>query len=105
MSGGEKSLTAIAILFAMLELKPTPFCVLDEIESALDEANVHSFATYLKNYSGKTQFLVITHRRGVMELSDAIYGVAMQEKGVSKVVSIKMPDENMFEEDVKHGVV
>lgn len=92
MSGGEKSLTAIAILFAMLELKPTPFCVLDEIESALDEANVHSFAMYLKNYSNKTQFLVITHRRGVMELSDAIYGVAMQEKGVSKVVSIKMED-------------
>ena len=93
MSGGEQALTAIAILFSMLELKPTPFCVLDEIETALDEANVHNFATYLKNYSDKTQFLVITHRRGVMELSDAIYGVAMQEKGVSKVVSIKMPQE------------
>lgn len=90
LSGGEKALTAIAILFAMLELKPTPFCVLDEIEAALDEANVYGFAKYLANYSSKTQFIVITHRRGVMDNCNAIYGIAMQEKGISKVVSMKV---------------
>lgn len=90
LSGGERALTAIAILFAMLKLKPTPFCILDEIEAALDEANVGNFASYLRKFSGETQFIVITHRKPTMEEADSLYGVAMEEKGVSKVVSVKL---------------
>ncbi|MBR0026681.1 MAG: chromosome segregation protein SMC, partial [Clostridia bacterium] len=89
LSGGERALTAIALLFAILKLKPTAFCVLDEIESSLDEANVSNFAGYLKDYADDTQFIIITHRRGSMEVCDALYGVAMEEKGVSKVVSAR----------------
>lgn len=90
LSGGERALTAIAILFAMLKLKPTPFCILDEIEAALDEANVGNFASYLRKFSNDTQFIVITHRKPTMEEADSLYGVAMEEKGVSKVVSVKL---------------
>ena len=90
LSGGERAFTAIALLFAILRLKPTPFCVLDEIEAALDEANVYRFVEYLKNYSCNTQFIVVTHRKGTMEGSDELYGVTMEEHGVSKVVSMKM---------------
>ena len=90
LSGGERALTAIAILFAILDLKPTPFCVLDEIEAALDDANIDTYADYLKDYSKNTQFIVITHRKGTMERCDALYGVVMQEKGVSKTVSVKL---------------
>jgi len=90
LSGGERAFTAIALLFAILRLKPTPFCVLDEIEAALDEANVFRFVEYLKNYSCNTQFIVVTHRKGTMEGSDVLYGVTMEEHGVSKVVSMKM---------------
>ena len=90
LSGGERALTAIAILFAILDLKPTPFCVLDEIEAALDDANIDTYAEYLKSYSRNTQFIVITHRKGTMERCDALYGVVMQEKGVSKTVSVKL---------------
>lgn len=90
LSGGERALTAIAILFAMLKLKPTPFCILDEIEAALDEANVGNFATYLRKFSKDTQFIVITHRKPTMEEADSLYGVAMEEKGVSKIVSVKL---------------
>ncbi len=90
LSGGERALTAIAILFAMLHLKPTPFCILDEIEAALDEANVGNFASYLRKFSGNTQFIVITHRKPTMEEADSLYGVAMEEKGVSKIVSVKL---------------
>jgi len=90
LSGGERALTAIAILFAILDLKPTPFCVLDEIEAALDDANIDTYADYLKSYSENTQFIVITHRKGTMERCDALYGVVMQEKGVSKTVSVKL---------------
>ncbi len=90
LSGGERALTAIAILFAMLKLKPTPFCILDEIEAALDEANVGNFATYLRKFSQNTQFIVITHRKPTMEEADSLYGVAMEEKGVSKIVSVKL---------------
>ena len=90
LSGGERALTAIAILFAILDLKPTPFCVLDEIEAALDDANIDTYADYLKGYSANTQFIVITHRKGTMERCDALYGVTMQEKGVSKIVSVKL---------------
>ena len=83
-------MTAIAILFAMLKLKPTPFCVLDEIEAALDDANIGYFADYLAEYAKTTQFIVVTHRKGTMERCDALYGVAMQEKGVSGMVSVNL---------------
>ena len=92
LSGGERALTAIAILFAMLKLKPTPFCILDEIEAALDEANIGYFADYLSEYKKTTQFVVVTHRKGTMERCDALYGVAMQEKGVSGMVSVNLQD-------------
>ncbi len=88
LSGGERALTAIAILFAILDLKPTPFCILDEIEAALDDANIDTYADYLKAYSQNTQFIVITHRKGTMERCDALYGVVMEEKGISKTVSV-----------------
>lgn len=97
LSGGEKALTAIAILFAILRLRPMPFCVLDEIEAALDEANVDRFARYLKKFSEETQFIVITHRKPTMELADALFGVTMQEKGVSKTVSVKLADVEKIE--------
>ncbi len=91
-SGGEKSFIAIALLFAILEVKPTPFCILDEIDAALDDVNVSRFATYLKNYLSQTQFVVITHRRGTMEAANIMYGVTMQEKGVSKLLSLNIDD-------------
>ncbi|KRQ86954.1 Chromosome partition protein Smc [Caloramator mitchellensis] len=92
LSGGEKGLSAIALIFALLKFKPTPFCVLDEIEAALDDANVLRFANYLKHYSHKTQFVLITHRKGSMGAADALYGVTMEEKGVSKLVSLKLKE-------------
>ncbi|MDP3386256.1 MAG: chromosome segregation protein SMC [Eubacteriales bacterium] len=92
LSGGEKALTAIALLFAILRTKPTPFCILDEIEAALDDANVHRFAKYLKEFSKDTQFLVITHRKGTMEYVDTLYGATMEEEGVTKLVSLKLSD-------------
>lgn len=91
-SGGEKSFIAIALLFAILDVKPTPFCILDEIDAALDDVNVSRFATYLKNYISATQFIVITHRRGTMEAANVLYGVTMQEKGVSKLLSLHIDD-------------
>ena len=91
-SGGEKSFIAIALLFAILKVKPTPFCILDEIDAALDDVNVSRFATYLKNYIDRTQFIVITHRRGTMEAASILYGVTMQELGVSKLLSLKIDD-------------
>ena len=90
LSGGERAFTAIALLFAILRLKPTPFCILDEIEAALDDANVNRFSEYLRKYSSQTQFIMVTHRKGTMEGSDMLYGVTMQEHGVSRIVSMKM---------------
>ena len=92
LSGGEKTLTAIALLFSILRLRPLPFSLLDEIEAALDDANIERFAMYLKKLSSTTQFIVITHRKPTMELADCLYGVTMEEKGVSKIVSVKLAD-------------
>ena len=90
LSGGEKAFVAIALYFAILKVRPTPFCMLDEIDAALDDRNVERFATYLRGLSGKTQFIVITHRRGTMESSDVLYGVTMQEQGVSKLLRLDL---------------
>lgn len=92
LSGGERALTAISLLFAILRVRPVPFCVLDEVEAALDEANVVRFAKYVKLHSDDTQFIVITHRKGTMEEADVLYGVTMQESGVSRLVSVRLED-------------
>ncbi len=92
LSGGERALTAIAILFAILKSRPMPFCILDEIEAALDDANVDRFASYLKRFASDTQFIVITHRKPTMNQADTLFGVTMQEKGVSKIVSVKLSE-------------
>lgn len=95
LSGGERSFTAIALLFAIQSLRPSPFCILDEIEAALDDANVYKFAQYLHKLTKDTQFIVITHRKGTMESADALYGITMQEKGVSTQVSVKMIEQDL----------
>ena len=89
---GEKAFVAIALYFAILKVHPTPFCVMDEIEAALDESNVVRYARYMRRIAGKTQFIVITHRRGTMEEADVLYGVTMQERGVSRILTINMND-------------
>ena len=90
LSGGERAFTAIALLFAILKINPAPFCVLDEIEAALDDVNVYRFAEYLKKFTKDTQFLVITHRKGTMEAADTVYGITMEENGISKLLSMKL---------------
>ena len=92
LSGGEKAFVAIALYFAILKVRPTPFCMLDEIDAALDDRNVERFATYLHKFSGKTQFIVITHRRGTMEAADVLYGVTMQEQGISKILHLSLDE-------------
>src|SRR5690606_36598905 len=92
LSGGERSLTAIALLFSILKIRPVPFCVLDEVEAALDEANVHRFSYYVQEFSKETQFIVITHRQGTMPGADVLYVVTMEESGASTVASVKLED-------------
>ena len=88
-SGGEKSLAALALLFALLKVNPAPFCIYDEVEAALDDVNVERFAKYMRKMTDNTQFIAITHRRGTMEEADVLYGVTMQEKGVSKLLELQ----------------
>ncbi|TDI41571.1 MAG: hypothetical protein E2P00_07170, partial [Acidobacteria bacterium] len=90
LSGGEKALSAIALLFAIFKYRPSPFCLLDEADAALDEANVERFARLLKSYSGETQFILITHNRTSMEVADRMYGVTMEEPGISQTVSLEL---------------
>ena len=92
LSGGEKTFTAISLLFAILNVRPVPFCLLDEVEAALDDANVESFGNYLNRYKDRTQFILITHKKKTMEFADILYGITMQESGVSKLVSVKLED-------------
>ncbi len=102
LSGGEKAFVAIALYFAILKVRPTPFCMLDEIDAAFDDRNVGRFAGYLRNLCEKTQFIVITHRRGTMEASDVLYGVTMQEQGVSKILHIRLGEMEQTARD--HGL-
>ena len=90
LSGGEKTLTAISLLFAILNVYPVPFCILDEVEAALDEANVDTFGKYLVSQKEKSEFILITHKKRTMEYADTLYGITMQEQGVSKIVSVKL---------------
>ena len=97
LSGGEKAFTAIALLFAILKINPAPFCILDEIEAALDDVNVYRYAEYLKKFCSDTQFLVITHRKGTMEAADTVYGVTMEENGISKLLSMKLAESKVVD--------
>ena len=92
LSGGERALTVIALLFALLSYHPSPFCILDEIDAPLDDANIGRFSKFLEGYAMQTQFIVITHRKGTMEAANVMYGVTMEESGVSKILSVKMSD-------------
>jgi len=92
LSGGERSLTAVALLFAMLEVRPAPFCVLDEVDAALDEANVSRFTDALRELADRTQFIVITHNRGTIEAADALYGVTVGDDSVSRVISLRLDE-------------
>ena len=90
LSGGERCLTAIALLFAILQLRPSPFVILDEVEAALDDVNVSRFADFVRRYCARSQFIVVTHRKGTMEACDRMYGVTMQERGISKILSMRI---------------
>lgn len=92
LSGGERSLTVIALLFALLSYQPAPFCILDEIDAALDEANIDRFSAFLAEYAKKTQFIIITHRKGVMEAADVLHGITMEESGISRLISVKLEE-------------
>ena len=99
LSGGERALTVIALLFALLSYHPSPFCILDEIDAPLDDANIDRFAGFLKSYAEHTQFIVITHRKGTMEAADVMYGITMEEVGVSKILSVEMHDSQRFAQE------
>ena len=101
LSGGEQAFVAIALYFALLKVNPSPFCILDEIEAALDEVNVDRFADYLHKNTDRTQFIVITHRRGTMEVADRLYGVTMVERGISTVLSIGANEVAKFQDNLK----
>ena len=105
LSGGEMAFVAIALYFAIIKIRPTPFCVMDEIEAALDEANVNRFASHMRELADKTQFIVITHRRGTMEEADRLYGVTMQEKGVSKVIELDLDEAAKQIEEEDNGIL
>lgn len=105
LSGGEMAFVAIALYFAIIKIRPTPFCVMDEIEAALDEANVNRFASHMRELADKTQFIVITHRRGTMEEADRLYGVTMQEKGVSKVIELDLDEATKQIEEEDNGIL
>ena len=90
LSGGEQAFVACALFFAILKVNPTPFCLLDEIEAALDEVNVYRLGEYIKKFCGETQFILITHRRGTMQIADRLYGVTMPERGISRVIALDM---------------
>lgn len=104
LSGGEQSFVAIALFFAILGVNPTPFCILDEIEAALDEVNVDRLARYISRYSGKTQFILITHRRGTMDAANILYGVTMPEKGISKVLALNVEEISKQKGDEWDGI-
>jgi len=102
LSGGEKTMTALSLLFAILRVKPTPFCILDEVEAALDEHNVRRFIELLKTFTDKTQFLIITHNKITMQYLDLLYGITMEEKGKSKVISVRLEEAiKLSETDLK----
>ena len=97
LSGGEKAMCAIAILFAIIKTRPAPFCIFDEIEAALDDVNVFRFANYLRVFNDRTQFIVVTHRRGTMEAADRLYGVTMEKKGISRMIMLDMDELEEFQ--------
>ena len=96
MSGGEKSLTAVALLFSIFENRPSPFCILDEIDAALDDSNIVRYMNYLKEHLNGIQFILITHRKSTMEMVDMIYGVTMEKKGISKIISIQLNEKEKY---------
>src|SRR5262249_37911863 len=102
LSGGERALTAGAMLFALLKVRPSPFCVMDEVDAPLDESNVGRFTAILREFSARTQFIVVTHNRGTMEAADTLYGVTMQERGVSKVLSCTLGDPLVAQVEAEH---
>ena len=104
LSGGEQSFVGVALFFAILQVNPTPFCILDEIEAALDEVNVARLAEYIKRYSDGTQFIMITHRRGTMEAANRLYGVTMPEQGISKILTLNVGDISKKEGEEWDGI-
>ena len=105
LSGGEQSFVAIALLFAILKVNPTPFCILDEIEAALDEVNVYRFGEYIKNFDDGTQFILITHRRGTMEIGNRLYGVTMPQRGISQAIELNVNEIEGKQEDILDGLL